>query len=331
MKKVFVCFVFFISVLIVGCGKYGEKDVIKDLNKKINSSKGYYVEGEMQIINNDDTFNYNINVSYQQKEFYRVSLKNIANNHEQIILKNNDGVYVLTPSLNKSFKFQSEWPYNNSQVYLLQSIIRDIKEDNKRIFKEEKDKYVITTKVEYPNNKKLVKETIFLDKKLNIKEVQVLDKDNNPQIKMKFKNIDMKATFDGKYFALNENVKNSSVETIKEVTAIDDIVYPMYLPNNTHLTTQDKVSKNNGERIILSFEGEQPFMLLEETANFEDELTVIPTYGEPDLLIDTIGAISENSITWISNGVEYYLVSESLEKDQLIEVAKSMYVLPVIK
>jgi len=38
----------------------------------------------------------------------RVSLKNKTNNHEQIILKNSDGVYVLTPSLNKSFKFQSD-------------------------------------------------------------------------------------------------------------------------------------------------------------------------------------------------------------------------------
>jgi len=42
----------------------------------------------------------------KKKDMYKVSLTNKANNHEQIILKNNDGVYVLTPSLNKSFKFQ---------------------------------------------------------------------------------------------------------------------------------------------------------------------------------------------------------------------------------
>ena len=29
---------------------------------------------------------------------------------------------MVTPSLNKSFKFQSDWPYNNSQVYLINSI-----------------------------------------------------------------------------------------------------------------------------------------------------------------------------------------------------------------
>ena len=38
-------------------------------------------------------------------------------------------ITVVTPSLNKSFKFQSDWPYNNSQSYLLESIADDIKED----------------------------------------------------------------------------------------------------------------------------------------------------------------------------------------------------------
>jgi outer membrane lipoprotein-sorting protein len=331
MKKILICFVFLISFLMVGCGKYGEKDVIKDLTKKISSSKGYYIEGQMQIINNEDVFNYDINVSYQNKEYYRVSLKNKANNHEQIILKNDDGVYVLTPSLNKSFKFQSDWPYNNSQVYLLQSIIRDIKQDNQKKFNQTNNRYTITTKVNYPNNKKLTKEIIYMDKNLNIKEVQVLDNDNNAQIKMKFNSIDLKATFDKKYFALNENVKNSTAQTIKEVTSIEDVVYPMYLPKNTQLTDQEKITKNNGERIILTFEGENPFMLVEETVTPEQELSVIPTYGEPEILIDTIGAISDTSITWASNGIEYYLVSDVLSSNQLIEIAKSMYVLPVSK
>ena len=56
--------------------------------------------------------------AYLKKDKFRVGLTNKTNNHEQIILKNDDGVYVITPSLNKSFKFQSDWPYNNSQIYL---------------------------------------------------------------------------------------------------------------------------------------------------------------------------------------------------------------------
>ena len=47
-------------------------------------------------------------------------------------------VIVLTPSLNKSFKFESEWPYSNSQVYLLQSLLQDLNND-KALVLEKKD------------------------------------------------------------------------------------------------------------------------------------------------------------------------------------------------
>ena len=119
MKK--ICLILCFCFLLIGCGKYSVNDAQKDLEKKIEKIKGYNLSGEMEIINNDDVYKYNVDVSYAKNDKFRVSLKNKTNNHEQIILKNSDGVYVLTPTLNKSFKFQSDWPYNNSQVYLLQT------------------------------------------------------------------------------------------------------------------------------------------------------------------------------------------------------------------
>ena len=49
-----------------------------------------------------------------------------------VLHDDDDGVYVLTPSLNKSFKFQSDWPYENSQIYLLNALIKDIEKDSKK-------------------------------------------------------------------------------------------------------------------------------------------------------------------------------------------------------
>jgi outer membrane lipoprotein-sorting protein len=331
MKKLFLICSLVSLFFLVGCGKYDDKDVVKDLSRKIDNSKGYYLEGEMEITNNDDIFKYNVNVSYESKNLYRVSLKNQANNHEQIILKNNDGVYVLTPSLNKSFKFQSEWPYNNSQVYLLQSLVKDLKTDSKKKFEEKDNYYVFTTKVNYPNNHKLTSQVMYLDKNLTFKEVDVLDENNNPQIKMKFNSIDMKATFDNNYFSLSENMKTTTSGGNQTAAVIEDIIYPLYIPNNTHLASQDKVTKSDGERIILTFDGENPFMLIEETVSTPDEFEVVPTFGDPMLLVDTIGAVSDSSINWISNGIEYYLVSSILDQKELLEVAKSISVLPVSK
>ena len=317
--------------MITGCKKYGEKDVIKELKKSIEKSNGYNIKGELEIINNEDSYLYDVEVSYKKKEQFRVDLKNKVNNHEQIILRNSEGVYVLTPSLNKSFKFQSEWPYNNSQSYLLQTIIKDIENDKEYQFKESEDGYIITTKVNYSNNKDLVKQNIYINKNIQITEVHVVDNNDQVKMKMKFNSIDMKATYNDNYFDLKENMASSDFTTEKATSKINDIIYPMYLPTNTHLSSQDTVSTTSGERIILTFDGEKPFMLVQETASIEDELTTIPMYGEPELLIDTVAAISDSSITWVSNGIEYYVVSDALEKDELISVAKSISVMPVGK
>ena len=96
MKKKLLLGIIVVLFLVTGCGKYGEKDIIKDLAKNIESTNGYYIEGEMEIINNEDIYKYDVKVSYSEPDFFRVSLKNQSNNHEQIILKNEEGVYVKT-------------------------------------------------------------------------------------------------------------------------------------------------------------------------------------------------------------------------------------------
>ena len=270
-------------------------------------------------------------------------------------------ITVVTPSLNKSFKFQSDWPYNNSQSYLLESIADDIKEDEEREFKLINDGYEFRCKVNYPNNKKLVSQRVVLDKKLNIKTVEVKDSDGNTQIKMTFDKIDLSPKFNDDYFKLNtllntkidnndtkkesdnntssvkeednnttENSTNGE-ENTKETATIEDIIYPMYLPENTHLTNQEKIDTKNGERLILTFEGDNPFILVEETIKPSENSLIIPTNGELEFLADVIGVVNTKSVSWDSNGIEYYVASDTLETSELINIAKSISVLPVSK
>ena len=114
-------------LLTCGCGKVDSTKVKSDFEDKVNKSKSYLLSGTMEIMNNDDTFVYTVEASFLKDDYYKVRLVNQTNNHEQVILKNDDGVYVVTPSLNKSFKFQSEWPSNSSQSYLLTPLLNDVK------------------------------------------------------------------------------------------------------------------------------------------------------------------------------------------------------------
>lgn len=332
MKKILLLF-FFSIFLFAGCGKYGEKDVINDFSKKIDDAKAYYIDGTLEIVNNDNVYNYDVEVAYKEKNYYRVSLTNTSNNHTQVILKNDDGVYVVTPALNKSFKFQSDWPYSNSQIYLLESLVQDIKDDDDdRIFKETKDGYSFMTAVNYPNNRNLVKQKINLSKKLKLKKVQVYNSDSVICMTMEYKKIDYSPTFKKNYFSLNTVMKTYSVEdTVEQTGVLEESIYPLMIPSGTRLTNEEKIDKGNGERIIMTFDGEKPFLLVEETANIENEFTVVPTYGEPYQLMDTLGVMTNNSLNWTTNGIEYYLVSDVLNQEELVEVAQSIGVVQTMK
>lgn len=319
---------------LTGC-QNNNGNIIEKLKKKINDLDSYQISGLLEVTNNETTYKYDIDVAYEEDEKYRVSLRNKTNNHEQIILKNSTGVYVLTPSLNKSFKFQSEWPYNNSQSYLYQTIINDIENDEEATYEEIDSGYIIKTKVNYSNNKELVSQKIYLDKDANITKVEVLNNQGIVKIRMTYQDVDTRSSFDDNYFELSNNMnckESCTTDSTGELATskLDSIVYPLYIPDDTYLESQETIATDNGERVILTFAGENPFTLIEETINTNDYGT-ISVYGELEFINDTIGSIADGTATWISDGVEYYAVSETLDTTELLEVVNSVSVLPVGK
>lgn len=130
----------------------------------------------------------------------------------------------------------------------------------------------------------------------------------------------------------NINIQENNINNNEQTTStLEDIIYPLYIPTGTVLTSSEKVSKTDGERVIMTFDGEKPFLLVEETSNIEEEFSIIPTYGEPYLLIDTVGALTDSSISWSSNGIDYYLVSDVMSQDELLDIARSVSVIPTMK
>ena len=98
MKKIIMYL--FILFLLTGCSKNNKDAIMNKFINKINNCDAYFMKADLEIRNNDDVYNYFVEVSYEKKSNYKVSLTNKSNNSTQIIVKNNDGVYILTPSLN---------------------------------------------------------------------------------------------------------------------------------------------------------------------------------------------------------------------------------------
>ena len=175
--------------------------------------------------------------------------------------------------------------------------------------------------------------------------MEVLDNKDNVKMRLNVLEYNLKESFDDDYFKLNDNFEepkkeenaenitenqntenkqedNKEVKETEETSKIDEVVYPMYLPVNTYLSNQDKVATEDGERVIMTFAGDTPFLLVQENAKVNNTTEFVN--GDPYLILDTIGAVNDYSVSWINNGIEYNVVSDSMDVEELITVAESI-------
>src|SRR5699024_7766352 len=142
---------------------------------------------------------YDVNAWYKQGEtdLYRVGLDHKNEEGGQVILKNKKGVFVLTPAHNKSFKFQAEWPDNNSQPYLDQSLVKEDRADKEIItFNDSEDVYVFLTKTNYKNNSNLPLQEIHFDKKTFLPTaVNVMNEEREVLISVAFNELELNPSF----------------------------------------------------------------------------------------------------------------------------------------
>ena len=278
-------------------------------------------------MSNEELYHYDVTVDYMEGDFYKVNLVNKDNKHEQVILKNEDGVYVITPELNKSFKFQSEWPYNSSQAYVLSSLLKDLENDSDVLFEEREDGYVLTSSVNYPNNSSLVSQKIVFDESYLPKQVEVYNKEGIVNITLKISKLDFKPKFDKSNFDIKSTVSNE----VGSVSKIDSVVYPMYLPEGTLFKNEETIKTDDSERVILTFSGDKSFILIEEASLVPNELKVTSTSGELVFYENILGTLNESSLNWTMNGKDYYLIGNNLSNEELLKVASSTSVVALVK
>ena len=334
MKKLLILFAGIMLLLALSaCGQKSQADVVTALNKKMEEMKGYKAHAKMTLQMGNNPQVYNVEIWHKNPSYYRVNLKNQEKDQSQMILRNDEGVYVLTPALNKSFKFQSEWPENSSQAYLYESLVKDITEDKAATFKEVDNQYVFETKTRYQNNKMLPYQQITLNKKdLAPVSVKVMDSDNNVLVTVEFSDVKFDTSFDKDAFDMEKNMTSAQLE-VPVMAEVQDPNFSVKYPadiNDLSLLEEKEVKTDKGQRVVLTYEGEKSFTLIEEKAEVVQAKIVSTTInGNPVDLGFTVGAMTNNMITWTFEGVNYTLASQNMTPDEMIEVARTVGVDPV--
>ncbi|PYI52943.1 DUF4367 domain-containing protein [Paenibacillus flagellatus] len=211
-----------VVLIAAGCGTKNAEQVVKDLDHVIGKLDSYQGAGTMTLQTGQQAQQYNVEVWYQNPHYYRIALTNEAKDITQIVLRNDEGVFVLTPHLNKMFRFQSDWPENSGQVYLFQSLVQSIVMDNDRQFTEEKDAYVFDVVANYQNGL-LSRQKIWLNKKdYAPKQVHVTDDNNNVLVAVNFTQFEFGKKFEKDSFDMQRNMTSWNIQSMPTSATASD-------------------------------------------------------------------------------------------------------------
>lgn len=312
----------------MGCGAPSKEDVMKKLSGKWNDEKGYEIQATMEIKTGAEPRKYDVEVWHTKPEFYRVHVTQEGSKDSQMIVRNDDGVFVVTPSLGKTYKFQSDWPSQNSQAYLIGALSEDIKADKNATMTEEDKTYIFETETRNNHKKVLPTQQIHINKKTLLPtHVSVLDENKEEQIRIVFKQVTLGTERKAKDYAVELNNDEVDTEKDDEIESEEETGLKTYYPTvewmGVTLLNEEVIKNEGASRSFMTFGGEKEFTIIQERASRPSKLPV-SLEGDPVDLGFAVAAITDKSIRWETEGISFFIASDTLTQDEMIEVALSM-------
>lgn len=322
MKKIYIGIA--AGIIVVGALLFFFKFRTSSLEKTLEQVKeynSYTLTANMEMLENDEIKSYLVNVSYlknEKQEYYKVELYDKSINQSQVILRNKEGVFVLTPTLNQIFKFQSDWPNNSPKPYIYHSLL-DFLANNES---EKTDNgYVVKGAITYPNDNRVKAQEIMFDSSLQPQNITVYDEDETELIRVDVTEFNTSP-------GLSESAFNQDSVLKDTASAYSDVsaslpLYPVALMGAT-LESEDQREIEGTMNHILQFVGEKEFTVIESIQSEATTPVVESIDGELIDFIDSIGYYNNNQLTVIQSGIVCSIYSKDLNKDEMVSVISSM-------
>lgn len=308
-------------ILLTGCSKsVSEETFMKGLVEYNENLSSYYSNVSLEINKGETEVVFECDVYYLKDEYYKVIMKDKQTNNIQAIVKNDEGVTVLTPLLNRQFKFSNDWPLNSSHAYLFQSLIKDITSDENASLVKSGNDFVITSLFNSKTNSALKTQKVTFDE--NYKPLYCVVLNDAEEIQMK-------ATYNS--FTSDYNLKTSDFDTNAITTSLRlemgegglDFDIETVAPTIDFDGTDVDVFDEADDFIIYTYSGEYDYTIICTEVEEADHLVDLRIYDDVVLLTSGIAALHESGITFYKGNIEVAIYSSTLSNEMLIEIANS--------
>lgn len=308
---------------LVACGEVEVQEIHEVLAEKQRELTSYQANAKMVVYSSQQPTEYNVAISYQAPHFYRIELANASKTMQQIVIRNEQGVFLVTPHLNKTFRFQSNWPSANGQVYLYQSLLDAITKDpTGPVVKSQDGKsWTFDVKASYPQ-RMYARQLIRLDTTTYAPQsVEVYDEHGKKWISVHFEQFT-----NGTQIAADQFHVPKFTSKNEQSTIADDFqsLEPAYLPPGVEKIEERTITHDGRSAWVQRYAGayEFSFWMLNPS---RQEATV---WGNQLLNVNGVFGVEKSgqTIAWWDNDKEYRLHSFNLPVSELIRIADSISV-----
>lgn len=323
MDKKRIMIVSGIVIVVIACIYFLTRGNSLDEQKEIVSNYDTYIMTcNMDLLENDELKSFQIEVTYQQAgEYYKVSIYDKSLNQAQVIIRNEEGVFVVTPSLNQTFQFQSEWPTNYPKPYIYESLLQGLEEGE---VEKTNDGYHVAYDTSYENDERVASQEIFFDKELKPMLVQVYDVDGLEIITVEVTDFLVNEDLDDDTFDPTKVVSDTTVSYVEQM--VNSLpLYPV-ASLGASLVSEEVSVIGDVTNHILQFDGETSYTMIQSIDVSSDGMETIQINNELIDFVDGIGFYQENQLTMIQSGILCSVYSDQLTKEEMIDVVHSLQV-----
>lgn len=329
-KKILIGIVVVAVIALAGWRLFFSKDnVSKNIAERRENLTAYHMEATMDIQSSEDNRSYFVTTDYasfDNNDHFRVSLLDKNINQEQIILRNDKGVFVLTPMLNQVYQFKGDWPLNSPKPYLYHSMLSAF--DGSHEIKKMDDGYLVNFKPNYENAPTWTKEDMKFSTDLKPLWINIYDDASNVVVKIVFSEVDFEPKYSENFFDVTANMEEARKNMSSSTMAQDDDLplYPAGADVSCVLKEETEATVSGDKVYILTYEGSKSFTIVQNILEPHEEMETQVINGSMVDILGVMGYTSGKNLTYAYNGVRYNIYSDSLSVNEMIEIACGMEV-----
>ncbi len=283
-----------LGIALTGCGPFGGARVVKQLQSYSQNLQSYQSTAQITFNEAGGSQQYDVETWYAAPDRYRIALGNDSKEISQIILHNDKGAYLITPSAKRVMRFQGDWAERQGQLYLYQVLLNDIVNSDPLRYRQDKTTMTFFLKPVVASPFAATEEVRLNRQTYDPLSLTFLDQQQKPVLSVRYTSFKKGVTFRQNAFSPDQTTTLKALEL--PVSASQQgfgVIEPAWIPARD--TLQDEVDKNGV--VLIRYSGSSPFTLIENR----------PQSGAVDLGRGQLMSLNGLPAVWVGSGFAHQL------------------------